>query len=145
MIAKLAVVFFSILIFFLGEIYAIFFRNFITFYSLDSKQISKFHEINMILFCQLIDKNFGFYSVKNGIVFFDLEKVESENSSEKNSTERLYELKKLGSDNPITETNFDSILDGINNLISINFTTASSIGSLYTFFIGSFEDSGMIS
>ena len=30
----------------------------------------------------------------------------------------LYELKKLGSDNPITETNFDSILDGINNLIS---------------------------
>ena len=64
------------LIFFLGEIYAIFFRNFITFYSLDSKQISKFHEINMILFCQLIDKNFGFYSVKNGIVFFDLEKVE---------------------------------------------------------------------
>jgi hypothetical protein len=67
------------LIFFLGEIYAIFFRNFITFYSFDSKQISQFHEINMILFCQLIDKNFGFYSVKNGIVFFDLEKEKKKN------------------------------------------------------------------
>ena len=60
-------------------------------------------------------KNFDFLKDMDII---DLEKVESENSSEKNSTERLYELKKLGSDNPITETNFDSILDGINNLIS---------------------------
>ena len=60
-------------------------------------------------------KNFDFLKDMDII---DLEKVESENSSEKNSTEKLYELKKLGSDNPITETNFDSILDGINNLIS---------------------------
>jgi translation initiation factor eIF-2B subunit beta len=60
-------------------------------------------------------KNFDFLKDMDII---DLDKVESENSSEKNSTEKLYELKKLGSDNPITETNFDSILDGINNLIS---------------------------
>ena len=60
-------------------------------------------------------KNFDFLKDMDII---DLDKVESENSSEKNSTEKLYELKKLGLDNPITETNFDSILDGINNLIS---------------------------
>ena len=60
-------------------------------------------------------KNFDFLKDMDII---DLEKVESENSSEKNSTEKLYELKKLGLDNPITETNFDSILHGIDNLIS---------------------------
>ncbi len=60
-------------------------------------------------------KNFDFLKDMDII---DLEKVESENSSEKNSTEKLYELKKLDSDNPITETNFDSILNGIDNLIS---------------------------
>ena len=60
-------------------------------------------------------KNFEFFK---DIEFIDLEKVESDNSSEMNSTEKLYELKKLDSDNPITETNINSILDGIYSLIS---------------------------
>ena len=60
-------------------------------------------------------KNFEFFK---DIESIDLEKVESDNSSEMNSTEKLYELKKLDSDNPITETNINSILDGIYSLIS---------------------------
>ena len=60
-------------------------------------------------------KNFEFFKDIENI---DLEKVESDNSSEMNSTEKLYELKKLDSDNPITETNINSILDGIYSLIS---------------------------
>ena len=60
-------------------------------------------------------KNFEFFK---DIESTDLEKVESDNSSEMNSTEKLYELKKLDSDNPITETNINSILDGIYSLIS---------------------------
>ena len=59
-------------------------------------------------------KNFEFF--KDMVINLDLEKAES--NSEKNSTERLYELKKLGSDAPITEENINSILDEISNLIS---------------------------
>ena len=60
-------------------------------------------------------KSFEFFK---DIDSLDLERVESENSSEKNSSERLYELKKLGSDAPITEENINSILEEISNLIS---------------------------
>jgi len=60
-------------------------------------------------------KSFEFFK---DIDSLDLERVESENSSEKNSTERLYEFKKLGSDAPITEENINSILEEISNLIS---------------------------
>ena len=60
-------------------------------------------------------KNFEFFK---DIDSLDLERVESENSSEKNSSERLYEMKKLGSDAPITEENINSILEEISNLIS---------------------------
>lgn len=60
-------------------------------------------------------KNFEFFK---DIDSLDLERAESENSSEKNSSERLYEMKKLGSDAPITEENINSILEEISNLIS---------------------------
>ena len=60
-------------------------------------------------------KSFEFFKDFDSL---DLERVESENSSEKNSSERLYELKKLGSDAPITEENINSILEEISNLIS---------------------------
>ena len=60
-------------------------------------------------------KNFEFFK---DIDSLDLERVESENSSEKNSSERLYEMKKLGSEAPITEENINSILEEISNLIS---------------------------
>ena len=60
-------------------------------------------------------KSFEFFKDFDSL---DLERVESENSSEKNSTERLYEFKKLGSDAPITEENINSILEEISNLIS---------------------------
>ena len=56
-------------------------------------------------------KSFEFFKDFDSL---DLERVESENSSEKNSTER----KKLGSDAPITEENINSILEEISNLIS---------------------------
>ena len=60
-------------------------------------------------------KNFEFFK---DIDCLDLERAESENSSEKNSSERLYEMKKLGSEAPITEENINSILEEISNLIS---------------------------
>ena len=60
-------------------------------------------------------KSFEFFKDFDSL---DLEREESENSSEKNSTERLYEFKKLGSDAPITEENINSILEEISNLIS---------------------------
>ena len=60
-------------------------------------------------------KNFEFFK---DIDSLDLERAESENSSEKNSSERLYEMKKLGSEAPITEENINSILEEISNLIS---------------------------
>ena len=60
-------------------------------------------------------KSFEFFKDFDSL---DLERVESENSSEKNSSERLYEFKKLGSDAPITEENINSILEEISNLIS---------------------------
>ena len=60
-------------------------------------------------------KNFEFFK---DIDSLDLERAESENSSEKNSSERLYEMKKLGPDAPITEENINSILEEISNLIS---------------------------
>ena len=60
-------------------------------------------------------KSFEFFKDFDSL---DLERVESENSSEKNSSEKLYELKKLGSDAPITEENINSILEEISNLIS---------------------------
>ena len=60
-------------------------------------------------------KSFEFFKDFDSL---DLERVESENSIEKNSTERLYEFKKLGSDAPITEENINSILEEISNLIS---------------------------
>ena len=60
-------------------------------------------------------KNFEFFT---DIDCLDLERAESENSSEKNSSERLYEMKKLGSEAPITEENINSILEEISNLIS---------------------------
>ena len=60
-------------------------------------------------------KSFEFFKDFDSL---DLERVESENSSEKNSSERLYEFKKLGSDAPITEENVNSILEEISNLIS---------------------------
>ena len=60
-------------------------------------------------------KNFEFFK---DIDSLDLERAESENSSEKNSSERLYEMKKLGSDAPINEENINSILEEISNLIS---------------------------
>ena len=60
-------------------------------------------------------KNFEFFK---DIDSLDLERAESENSSEKNSSERLYEMKKLGSEAPITEENINSILEEISNLLS---------------------------
>ena len=60
-------------------------------------------------------KNFEFFK---DVDCLDLERAESENSSEKNSSERLYEMKKLGSDAPITDENINSILEEISNLIS---------------------------
>ena len=59
-------------------------------------------------------KNFEFFKEMENL---DLERIEG--GSEKNSTERLYEMKKLGSDAPITEENVNSILNEISNLISV--------------------------